>query len=38
MQWIQGERKLLQNPEYKKYVQYSEKFQGKRKLFKNPEW
>jgi len=42
VQWIQGKRKLLKNPECKKYIQYSEKFrgnsvffQGKRKLLKN---
>jgi len=34
----QGKRKLLKNPECKKYNQYSEKFQGKRKLLKNPTW
>ena len=39
---FQGKRKLLKNPECKKYIQYSENFQGKhcfqdkRKLFKNP--
>jgi len=26
---FQGKRKLLKNPECKKYVQYSEKFKGK---------
>jgi len=26
---FQGKRKLLKNPECKKYIQYSEKFQGK---------
>jgi len=48
IQWIrahsvfQGKRKLLKNPECKKYIQYSEKFQGnsnfqgKGKLLKNP--
>ena len=35
---FQGKRKLLKNPECKKFIQYSEKFQGKRKLLKNPEW
>jgi len=25
---FQGKRKLLKNPECKKYIQYSEKFQG----------
>jgi len=25
---FQGKRKLLKNPEYKKYIQYKEKFQG----------
>ena len=35
---FQGKRKLLKNPECKKYIQYSEKFQGKRELLKNPEW
>ena len=40
---FQGKRKLLKNPESKKYIQYSEKFQGnsvfqgKRVLLKNPE-
>ena len=50
VQWIQsnsvfqGKRKLLKDPECKKYIQYSEKFQGnsifqgKRKLLKNPEY
>jgi len=39
----QGKRKLLKNPECKKYIQYSESFQGnsifqgKRELLKNPE-
>ena len=26
---FQGKRKLLKNPECKKYIQYSENFQGK---------
>jgi len=26
---IQGKRKLLKNPESKKYIEYREKFQGK---------
>jgi len=40
---FQGKRKLLKNPECKKYIQYSKKFQGKlcfqdkHKLLKNPE-
>jgi len=40
---FQSKRKLLKNPEWKKYTQYSEKcqghsvFQSKRKLLKNPE-
>ena len=40
---FQGKHKFLNNPECKKYIQYSEKFQGtsvfqgKRKLLKNPE-
>jgi len=34
---FQGKRKLLKNPECKKYIQYSEKFQGKHKFLKNPE-
>jgi len=40
---FQGKRKLLKNPECKKYIQYSEKFQsnsvfqGKCVLLKNPE-
>jgi len=34
---FQGKRKLLKNPECKKYIKYSEKFQGKHKLLKNPE-
>jgi len=40
---FQGGRKLLKNPECKKYIQCSETFQGKfcfqskRKLLKNPE-
>jgi len=40
---FQGKRKLLKNPECKKYFQYSEKFQGnsvfqgKCKLLKTPE-
>jgi len=40
---FQGKRKLLKNPECKKYIQYSEKFQGnsalqgKRELLKNHE-
>jgi len=40
---FQGKRKLLKNPECKKYIQYNEKiratlfFQGKRKFLKNPE-
>ena len=40
---FQGKRKLLRNPEWKKYIPYSEKFQGtlcfqgKRKLLKKPE-
>jgi len=25
---FQGKRKLLRNPDWKKYIQYSEKFQG----------
>jgi len=29
IQRIQGKRKLLKNPECKKYIEYSEKFQGK---------
>jgi len=29
MQRIQGKRKLLKNPEWKKYIEYSEQFQGK---------
>jgi len=28
IQWIQGKRKLLKNPECKKYIENSEKFQG----------
>jgi len=28
IQWIQGKRKLLKNPECKTYIEYSEKFQG----------
>jgi len=44
VQWIQVKRKLLKNPECKKYIQCSENFlgnsvfQGKRYLLKNPEW
>ena len=34
---FQDKRKLLKNPECKKYIQYSENFQGKHKLLKNPE-
>jgi len=39
---FQGKRKLLKNPECKKYVQYSENFQGKLRFqgkhkLKNPE-
>ena len=40
---FQGKRKLLKNPECKKFIQYSENFQGdsvfqgKRELLKNPE-
>jgi len=40
---FQGKQKLLEHPERKKYIKYSQKFhdklcsQGKRKLFKNPE-
>jgi len=29
IQRIRGKRKLLKNPECKKYIEYSEKFQGK---------
>jgi len=29
IQRIQGKRKLLKNPECKKYIEYNEKFQGK---------
>ena len=35
---FQGKRKLLKNPECKKYIQYSEKLQGKRKLLKNLDY
>ena len=41
--YFQGKRKLLKNPECKKYIKYSENFQGtlcfqgKRRLLKNPE-
>jgi len=41
---FQGKRKLLKNPEYEKYIQYSENlqgnsvFQGKQELLKHPEW
>jgi len=40
---FQSKRKLLNSPECKKYIQYSETFQGKlcfqdkRKLLQNPE-
>jgi len=34
---FQGKRKLLKNPERKKYIQYSGIFQGKHKLLKYPE-
>jgi len=29
IQRIQGKRKLIKNPECKKYIEYDEKFQGK---------
>jgi len=45
MQRIQGKRKLLKNPECKKYIEYNEKFQGQTlefrasaELLKNLEW